>query len=136
MLRALVAVLAAALVLGPAGAIGASPPVHLTLDYRIPPRYGLDQNRDGLVDSITTSAQVSPTAWSALVTLRWPNGGLCTGTYRWTVGGKPAAFVQQRNRVTGLPTCTFAFTRLRRARPPLPRRASRRRAPGPPARAR
>ena len=112
MLRALVAALAAALVLGPAGAIGASPPVHLTLDYRIPPRYGLDQNRDGLVDSITTSAQVSPTAWSALVTLRWPNGGLCTGTYRWTVGGKPAAFVQQRNRVTGLPTCTFAFTRF------------------------
>ena len=37
---------------------------------------------------------------------------LCTGTYRWTVGGKPAAFVQQRNRVTGLPTCTFAFTRF------------------------
>jgi lysophospholipase L1-like esterase len=109
MLRGAVAVLAAVVVLGPAGAAGAAPPVRLSLDYRIPPRYGLDQNRDGLVDSITTPAQVSPTAWSALVTLRWPNGGLCTGTYRWTIGGKPNAFIQQRNRVTGLPTCTFAF---------------------------
>jgi lysophospholipase L1-like esterase len=109
MLRGAVAVLAAVVVLGPAGSAGAGPPVRLSLDYRIPPRYGLDQNRDGLVDSITTPAQVSPTAWSALVTLRWPNGGLCTGTYRWTIGGKPNAFVQQRNRVTGLPTCTFAF---------------------------
>jgi lysophospholipase L1-like esterase len=112
MLRTAVAALVAAVLLGPAGATGASAPVRLTLDYRIPPRYGLDQNRDGLVDSITSPAQVSPAAWSALVTLRWPDGGLCTGTYRWTIGGKPAAFVQQRNRFTRLPTCTFAFTRF------------------------
>jgi lysophospholipase L1-like esterase len=111
MLRAAVAV-AALVVLGPAGAVGATTPVRLTLDYRIPPRYGLDQNRNGLVDSITTPAQASPIAWTALVTLRWPAGGRCTGTYRWTVGGKPNAFVQQRSPVTGLPTCTFAFARF------------------------
>jgi lysophospholipase L1-like esterase len=109
LLRTGVAVLAAAVVLGPAGAGAAGPPVRLTLDYRIPPRYGLDRNRDGIVDSITAPVQVSPATWSALVTLRWPNGGLCTGTYRWRIGGKPNAFVQQRNPVTGLPTCTFAF---------------------------
>ena len=51
-------ILAAALSLGPASA--ATAPVALTLDYRVPPRYGLDQNRDGLVDSITTPAQASP----------------------------------------------------------------------------
>jgi lysophospholipase L1-like esterase len=112
MLRTAVAVLAAAVLLGPAGATGASAPVRLTLDYRIPPRYGLDRNRDGLVDSITTPVQVSPAAWSALVTLRWPKGGLCTGTYRWTIGGKPNTFVQQRNPLTGLPTCTFSFARF------------------------
>jgi lysophospholipase L1-like esterase len=112
LLRAAVAALTAAVLLGPAGATGASAPVRLTLDYRIPPRYGLDQNRDGLVDSISTPAQVSPAAWSAQVTLRWPKGGLCTGTYRWTVDGKPAAFVQQRQRLTRLPTCTFTFTRF------------------------
>ena len=62
-----------------------SAPVPLTLDYRIPPRYGLDQDRDGLVDSITTPTQASPTAWTAIVTVRWPNGGLCAGSYRWTM---------------------------------------------------
>jgi len=98
--------------LEPVTAVAAAPPVRLTLDYRIPPRYGLDRNRNGLVDSFTTTAQVSPSAWTALVTLRWPGGGRCSGTYRWTIGGKPAAFVQQRSPVTGLPTCTFAFARF------------------------
>jgi lysophospholipase L1-like esterase len=111
-LRGLVAVLAVSIAAVPTGAVGAAPPARLALDYRIPPRYGLDQNRDGLVDSISTPAQASPAAWTALVTLRWPSGGLCTGTYRWTIGGKPAAFVQQRSRLTGLPTCTFAFARF------------------------
>jgi lysophospholipase L1-like esterase len=111
MLRTGVVVLAAAVALGPAGAgAGAGPPpVRLALDYTIPPRYGLDRNHDGIVDAITAPAQVSPATWSALVTLRWPDGGLCTGTYRWRIGGKPNVFVQQRNPVTGLPTCTFAF---------------------------
>lgn len=111
----LLAVLAAVLSLGTAG--GAAAPVGLTLDYRVPPRYGLDQNHDGLVDSITTPAQVSPARWTALVTVRWPGGGPCLGTYRWTIGGQAAAFVQQRNPVTRLPTCTFAssgFTQLGR----------------------
>jgi lysophospholipase L1-like esterase len=110
MLRTGVAVLAVTVLIGPAGATGAAAPARLTLDYQVPPRYGLDRNRDGLVDSITTPAQVSPAAWTALVTVRWPNGGLCTGTYRWTIGGKPNVFMQQRNPVTGLPTCTFTFS--------------------------
>jgi lysophospholipase L1-like esterase len=112
MLRVAVAVLTAAVVLAPSGGVAAKPPVRLTLDYRIPARYGLDRNHDGLVDSVATAAQVSPTGWPALVTLRWPGGGFCTGTYRWTIGGKPNAFVQQRSPVTGLPTCTFAFARF------------------------
>jgi lysophospholipase L1-like esterase len=102
-LGAFLAVLAALLWLGPAGASGTAAPVTLTLDYRIPPRYGLDRNRDGLVDSITTPAQVSPATWTALVTVRWPAGGPCAGTYRWTLGGRPVSFVQQRT------TCTFAY---------------------------
>jgi lysophospholipase L1-like esterase len=105
-----VAVIAVAVACAAAGATGAAPPVPLSLDHRVPPRYGLDQNRDGLVDAITTSAQVSPASWTALVTVRWPNGGLCAGTYRWTIGGRPNPFVQLRNPATGLPTCTFAFS--------------------------
>jgi hypothetical protein len=105
----LLAVLAAVVALGPADAVGSADQARLTLDYRVPPRYGLDQNRDGLVDSITSPAQVSPASWTALVTVRWPRGGPCLGTYRWTVGGKAARFVQQRNPTTGLPTCTFSF---------------------------
>jgi lysophospholipase L1-like esterase len=114
-LGGLVAVLLAVISLGPAGATAA--PAVLTLDYQIPPRYGLDQNRDGLVDSITTPALVSPATWRALVTVRWPGGGPCLGTYRWTIGGKAAAFAQQRNPTTGRPTCTFAssgFTQIGR----------------------
>ena len=114
-LGGLLALLAAALSLGSAS--GATPPVAVTLDYRVPPRYGLDQNHDGLVDSITTPAQVSPARWTALVTVHWPDGGPCFGTYRWTIGGKAATFEQQRNPVTRLPTCTFAssgFTQLAR----------------------
>jgi lysophospholipase L1-like esterase len=109
-LGGLLALLAAVFWLGSAGATGANTPVTLTLDYRLPPRYGLDRNRDGLVDSITTPAQVSPTAWAALITVRWPSGGSCRGMYRWTIGGKPASFAQQRNSATGLPTCTFAYS--------------------------
>jgi lysophospholipase L1-like esterase len=97
------AALAAALaVLVPAGATGTSAPALLKLDYSIPPRY--DPARP-----ITTAAQVSPPTWTALVTVRWPSGGSCVGTYRWTVDGKAATFTQQRSAATGLPTCTFGF---------------------------
>jgi len=105
-------VLAAVLALGPA--TGSATPAVLTLDYRVPPRYGLDKNHDGLVDSITSPAEVSPAKWTALVSVRWPSGGPCLGTYRWTIEGKAATFVQQRS-AAGLPTCTFAssgFTQL------------------------
>ena len=104
--------LAAVLALGPA--TGSATPAVLTLDYRVPPRYGLDKNHDGLVDSITSPAEVSPAKWTALVSVRWPSGGPCLGTYRWTIEGKAATFVQQRS-AAGLPTCTFAssgFTQL------------------------
>ncbi len=108
-LGGLLAALAVVIALVPTGATGARTAVSLTLDYRLPPRYGLDQNRDGLVDSIATPAQVSPPTWTALVTVRWPSGGPCLGTYRWTIDGKAATFAQQRNPATGLPTCTFAY---------------------------
>jgi lysophospholipase L1-like esterase len=110
-LGGLLAVLCAVFSLGPATAVSA--PVTLRLGYQVPPRYGLDQNHDGLLDSITTPAQVSPPSWTALVTVRWPSGGPCVGTYRWTVDGKAASFVQRRS--IGVPTCTFSyggFTRL------------------------
>jgi lysophospholipase L1-like esterase len=106
-LGSLLAVLGAALALGPA--TGTAAPAVLRLDYTVPARYGLDRNRDGLVDSITTPAQASPAMWTALVTVRWPGGGPCRGTYRWTIDGKASSFVQQRNPATRLPTCTFAF---------------------------
>jgi lysophospholipase L1-like esterase len=107
------ALLATVLALGPAGAsAGAGAPAALTLDYRLPPRYGLDTNHDGLVDSITTPAQVSPTTWTALVTVRWPGGGPCLGTYRWTIGGRPASLAQQRSPATGVRTCTFAYSQF------------------------
>jgi len=109
-LGGLLAVLAVALAIGPSGAPAS--PAALTLDYRLPPRYGLDANHDGLVDSITTPAQVAPTAWKALITVRWPHGGPCLGTYRWTIGGRPASLVQQRNPVTHVRTCTFAYSRF------------------------
>jgi lysophospholipase L1-like esterase len=106
----LAALTAALAVLVPAGATGTSAPALLTLAYSIPPRY--DPARP-----ITTAVQASPPTWTALVMVRWPSGGPCAGTYRWTVDGKPAAFSQQRSAATGLPTCTFAlggFTQLDR----------------------
>ncbi len=108
MLR-LAALTAALAVLVPAGANGTSAPTLLKLDYSIPPRY--DPARP-----ITTAAQVSPPTWTALVTVHWPNGGPCVGTYRWTVDGRPATFTQQRSASTGLQTCTFVggFARLDR----------------------
>ena len=112
-LGGLLAVLATALAVGPGGVSGTpASPAALTLDYRLPPRYGLDANRDGLVDSITTPAQVAPTTWTALVNVRWPRGGPCLGTYRWTIDGRPASLVQQRNSVTRVRTCTFAYSRF------------------------
>jgi lysophospholipase L1-like esterase len=98
----LAALTAAIAVLVPAGATGTSAPALLKLDYSIPPRY--DAARPS-----TTAAQVSPPTWTALVTVRWPNGGPCAGTYRWTVDGKAATFTQQRSAASGLPTCTFTF---------------------------
>jgi lysophospholipase L1-like esterase len=108
----LAAVLAAVLVLGSPAAPGATAPVRLKLDYRIPPRYGLDRNKDGLVDSITSVDQVDLRTWSALVTVRWPSGGRCDGTYSWTVDGRPAAFVRQRD-LLGRPTCVFSYAGFR-----------------------
>ena len=61
--------------LGAAGTHAANAPVRLKLDYKIPPRYGLDLNKDGLVDSITSPDQVDLHSWTALVTVRWPKGG-------------------------------------------------------------
>ena len=103
--------LAVLLALCPSGAPGGTAASSaLALDYRLPPRYGLDANHDGLVDSVTTPAQVSPPRWTALVAVRWPGGGPCLGTYRWSIGGRPASLVQQRNPTTGLRTCTFAYS--------------------------
>jgi lysophospholipase L1-like esterase len=114
-LGGIAAVLAAGIVvgvLGAAGAPAANAPVRLELDYKIPPRYGLDQNKDGLVDSITSVDQVDLRTWSALVTLRWPSGGACNGTYSWTVDGRAAAFVRQRDAL-GRRTCVFSYAGFR-----------------------
>ena len=99
-------------VLGAAGAPAANAPVRLKLDYKVPPRYGLDQNKDGLVDSITSVDQVDLRTWSALVTVRWPSGGACNGTYSWTVDGRAATFVRRRDSF-GRPTCVFSYAGFR-----------------------
>jgi lysophospholipase L1-like esterase len=100
----LVAALAAlAALLAAMGATDAGTPARLTLDYRVPPRYGLP-------------VDVSPRTWTALVTVRWPRGGPCTGTYSWTIDGRPAAFVRRKD-AAGRPTCAFSsggFARLDR----------------------
>ena len=97
--------------LGAAGTPAATAPVRLKLDYKIPPRYGLDLNKDGLVDSITSVDQVDLRTWTALVSVRWPKGG-CEGTYAWTVDGRPAAFVRRRDSL-GRPTCVFSYAGFR-----------------------
>jgi lysophospholipase L1-like esterase len=114
-LGGIAAVLAAGIVVGVLGAGGApaaSAPVRLKLDYKVPPRYGLDQNKDGLVDSITSVDQVDLRTWSALVTVRWPSGGACNGTYAWTVDGRAATFVRGRDSL-GRPTCVFSYAGFR-----------------------
>ncbi len=94
-MRRLAAFLAVLAVLVPAGATGARAPVRLTLGYSVPPRYGLP-------------VAVAPAAWPALVTVRWPDGRPCTGTYTWTIGGHANTFVQQKDSL-GRPTCVFRF---------------------------
>jgi lysophospholipase L1-like esterase len=85
------AALAAGIVVGMLGAAGtpaATAPVRLKLDYKIPPRFGLD-----------------------LVSVRWPKGG-CEGTYAWTVDGRPASFVRRRDSL-GRPSCVFSYAGFR-----------------------
>ncbi len=91
------------LTLGP----GSAPPTggsgQLVLSYTTPARFGLDANHDGLVDYVTTPAQVSPRGWTAVVEVR-RKGRSCdpTATYTWTIDGRAAAF-----EPTG--TCLFTF---------------------------
>ncbi len=57
----------------------------LTLSYSVPARFGLDANRDGLVDYQDTAAEVRPSSWSVLLRLA---GCRRTAMYRWTVNGR------------------------------------------------
>ncbi len=78
--------------------------VKLVLHYEMPRRYGLDANKDRLVDYYTTAAQVSPREWTALITVDGPGDSECdpSATYTWTIDGKARPFVPKGN-------CVFAF---------------------------
>lgn len=79
----------------------------LVLGYEIPRRYGLDENKDGLIDYYTTSAQIDPKWWTALITVRRPGGATCdpSATYAWKIGSYANAFESLGN-------CVFAFRRF------------------------
>ncbi len=79
----------------------------LTLTYEMPAR--LVKKKNGVIDYLTHSYEVDPDEWTALVTVRWPGGGGCAGTYKWTIGGKANRFVQMKDPKTRKPGCTFAF---------------------------
>lgn len=66
----------------------------LLLSYTTPTRFGLDANRDGLIDYFTTPARVSPREWTATVEVRRKGGKSCdtSATYAWTIDGRPADF--------------------------------------------
>ena len=108
MRRLVAALLATAAVLGAAGAAG-SAPARLTLDYTVPPRYGLDANHDGLVDYPTTPAQVDLPFWTALVSVRAP-GKPCdpAARYVWRIGNlvQPPGAFQPAGR------CVWAFRKF------------------------
>ncbi len=76
----------------------------LLLSYTTPARFGLDANRDGLVDYFTTPAQVSPREWTAIVGVSRKGGKACnpSATYAWTIDGRPFDFEP-------IGTCLFSF---------------------------
>lgn len=94
------------LTLGPGSAPPPGASGSLTLSYTTPPRFGLDANRDGLIDYMTTPSQVSPRAWTATIEVR-RKGRSCdpTATYTWTIDGRAAEFDPKG-------TCLFTFERF------------------------
>jgi lysophospholipase L1-like esterase len=80
------AVALALLALAVGATSSAAAPVQLRLSYTVPPRFS---------PVTPTAAAVSPRTWSVRVTVRWPDGRPCTGTYAWTVDGRPARFVKR-----------------------------------------
>lgn len=91
------------LTLGPGAAPAPTGSGSLLLSYTIPPRFGLDANRDGLIDYVTTAAQVSPRDWTATVEVR-RKAKSCdpTATYTWTIDGRAADFEPRG-------TCFFTY---------------------------
>ena len=74
--RVALAAVALVLALGcAAAAAGAGGAPRLALSWTAPPRFGVDANRDGLVDYPTTAAAVSPARWPVDVRVR--AGGGC-----------------------------------------------------------
>jgi lysophospholipase L1-like esterase len=61
----------------------------LALSYSVPKRFGLDRNRDRLIDYQDTVAEVRPVGWPVDFRI-----AACdrAARFRWTVNGKPAAF--------------------------------------------
>jgi hypothetical protein len=61
----------------------------LAVSYSMPKRFGLDQNRDRLIDYQDTVAEVRPVGWPVDFMI-----AACdrAASFRWTVNGKPAAF--------------------------------------------
>lgn len=76
----------------------------LVLGYEIPRRYGLDENKDGLVDYFKHSFEIDPDDWQAVITVKRQGGASCDpeASYSWRIGGFKNAFER-------VGTCTFAF---------------------------
>ena len=61
----------------------------LAVSYSVPARFGLDRNRDKLVDYQDTVAEVQPRGWPVDVRIA---GCDRAGQYRWSVAGKRSVF--------------------------------------------
>jgi lysophospholipase L1-like esterase len=85
------------------GAQTLAPSKALAVSYSMPKRFGLDRNKDGLVDYQDTVAEVQPRGWPVDFRIA---GCARSVHYRWTVAGKPAAFTR-----TGRCSWRRTFTR-------------------------
>jgi lysophospholipase L1-like esterase len=82
------------------GARAVSPQKALAVSYSMPKRFGLDRNKDRLIDYQDTVAEVRPVVWPVDFRIA---GCARAASFRWTVNGRPAAFAS-----TG--RCTWRHT--------------------------
>jgi hypothetical protein len=67
----------------------------LSVSYSVSKRFGLDRNKDGLVDYHDSVVEVQPRGWPVDFRIARCDR---SAKYRWTVAGKPAAFASTGRR--------------------------------------